>query len=96
MFPTPDHPEYVSGHNVYAGAAVTALTALVGPTPAKPVTLTSPYAPGFVRTYTSWAETGQDVKDARVWAGVHFRFSENEGYELGRKVARYDLERLHR
>jgi hypothetical protein len=94
LFATPDHPEYISGHNVYSGAAIAVLTAFTGSAPSTPVTLTVPDAPGFVRTYTSWAEVGQDVKDTRVWAGLHFRFSENAGYTQGAEVARYDLRRL--
>jgi hypothetical protein len=34
------------------------------------------------------------VVDARVWEGIHFRFSDVTGTHLGTNVARYDLRRL--
>ena len=34
-----------------------------------------------------------EIIDARVWAGVHYRFSGVAGVVLGRKVAKYDLRR---
>ncbi|WP_188189610.1 vanadium-dependent haloperoxidase [Nonomuraea sp. SYSU D8015] len=94
LFPAPDNPEYPSGHNGYVGAAATVMTTLLGPAPARPVTLTSPDAPGFARTYTSWAQAVQDVINARVWAGIHFRSSDETGIRLGEQVARYDLAHL--
>jgi hypothetical protein len=30
-----------------------------------------------------------EVNDARVWAGFHFRDSQEDGSRLGRKVARF-------
>jgi hypothetical protein len=33
----------------------------------------------------------QEIIDARLWAGLHYRFSGVAGVVLGRKVAKYDL-----
>ncbi|MDP4511482.1 vanadium-dependent haloperoxidase [Nonomuraea turcica] len=95
LFPAPDNPEYPSGHNGYAGAAAAVMTRLLGPAPARPVTLASPDAPGFVRTYTSWAQTAEDVINTRVWSGLHFRTSDEAGIRLGEQIAQYDLARLN-
>jgi hypothetical protein len=35
-----------------------------------------------------FSEVAQEVQDARVWAGLHFRFSTVDGAEIGRQVAR--------
>jgi hypothetical protein len=32
-----------------------------------------------------------EVSDARVWAGFHFRYSQEDGAKLGRRVARFVL-----
>jgi len=61
---TPAHPDYPSGHNTYAGAAQTVLSALVGPRTA-PFDLTSPTAPGVTRTYTAWKQLSDENVDAR-------------------------------
>jgi hypothetical protein len=98
---TPPHPEYPSGHAVTAGAAEYVLSHLVGPR--TPVSFTISYArgtgPTVTRTYrrgTPWSVLTRDNIDARVLAGVHFRFSDEVGAELGRDVARFDLRRLTR
>jgi hypothetical protein len=93
---TPSHPEYASGHATFAGAAERVLTALVGPRARQPFALTSPTAPGLVLTYRAWRELTGDSVNARVWTGVHFRFSDERGARLGRTVADYGLQRVNR
>jgi hypothetical protein len=44
--------------------------------------------------YTNWAQITQEVINARVWEGIHFRFSDDTGALLGAQVASYDLPRL--
>jgi hypothetical protein len=44
-----------------------------------------------VRTYRTPAALRNEIVDARVWAGFHYRFSGVAGVVLGRKVAKYDL-----
>ncbi|MFF0066410.1 vanadium-dependent haloperoxidase [Streptomyces sp. NPDC005279] len=87
---TPAHPDYPSGHNTYAGAAETVLTALTGPRTA-PFELTSPTAPGVARTYTAWSQLSQDNVDARVYSGIHSRSADEAGLVLGKRVAAHTL-----
>lgn len=91
---TPRYPEYPSGHGGYAGSAEQVLTAFLGPSAPAPIPLTSPNDPGVTRTYTDWATITREVIDARVWEGVHFRFSDLTGAGEGRKVADYGLANL--
>ncbi|MFF9167687.1 MULTISPECIES: vanadium-dependent haloperoxidase [unclassified Streptomyces] len=88
---TPAHPDYPSGHNTYAGAAQTVLSASAGPRTA-PFTLTSPTAPGVTRTYTAWKQLSDDNVDARVFSGIHTRSADEAGITLGTNVARYVLQ----
>lgn len=88
---TPKYPDWPSGHGGFAGAATVVLTAFLGPRAPQPITLTSPNDPGATLTYTNWASITQDIINARVWEGVHFRFSDDAGAWLGGKVAIYDL-----
>ena len=32
-----------------------------------------------------------EIIDARIWAGLHYRFSGEAGVELGQKIAHYGL-----
>jgi hypothetical protein len=38
--------------------------------------LTTAELPGVTRNYTSFDVVAQEVDDARIWAGVHFRNSD--------------------
>ncbi|RPF38108.1 vanadium-dependent haloperoxidase [Streptomyces sp. TLI_185] len=92
---TPAHPDYPSGHNTYAGAAGTVLSALVGPRTA-PFELTSSTAPGVTRTYTAWRQLSDENVDARVFSGIHTRSADEAGITLGTNVARYVLQHAGR
>jgi hypothetical protein len=97
LIASPQHPEYPSGHLTYAGAAQTVLTAFLGPNAPAPFTATSPVAQanGLVLSFdkNAWAKLTEDNDNGRVWAGIHFRNSDQVGADLGRKVALYDLAR---
>lgn len=94
LFTTPSYPEYPSGHGGYAGAAQQVLDAFVGPDAPSPITVTSPNDPGVPQTYSDWATVTQQVINARVWEGIHFRFSDVTGVRQGAAVADWDLARL--
>jgi hypothetical protein len=91
---TPRHPEYPSGHAGYAGAAQAVFESLAGPRPLQPVEVTSATDPGVTHSFVSWPQITQENIDGRVWEGVHFRFSDEVGAAVGRRVARYELRRL--
>jgi hypothetical protein len=56
--------------------------------------MTSPDAFGVTRTYTDWKTITDDVINARVWEGVHFRTSDIKGVDQGLRVARWEVGRL--
>jgi hypothetical protein len=94
LFTTPKYPDWPSGHGGVAGAAQQILTAFLGPRAPAPITVTSPTDPGSTHIYDNWAQITREVINARVWEGIHFRFSDQAGTHLGRAVAGYDLPRL--
>jgi hypothetical protein len=82
-----NHPEYPSGHSCFTGAMTKALEIYFG-TNAIPLTISSTFAgAGPPRTYARLSDIRAEVADARVWAGLHFRNSMQEGFKLARKVA---------
>ena len=46
---------------------------------------------GAVRHFDMPNDLRSEIVDARVWAGLHYRFSGVAGVVLGRNVAKYDL-----
>jgi hypothetical protein len=81
MIPTPPYPEYPSGYTVFASAESRSLANLVHTRHLR-LTLTST-AVGEVRHYDSGRALRQDVVDARVWLGIHFRFGDTAARDIG-------------
>ena len=44
---------------------------------------------GITRTWTSFSEPVQEVIDARVYSGIHFRNSDEVGARMGRQIAQF-------
>lgn len=89
---TPNHPEYPSAHACHSTAVAEALRAFFG-TDSVRFTLDSRVT-GTTREYDRFHEAVQDVNEARVLVGFHFRNSDQEGSSLGRRVGRYVVERF--
>ena len=90
LFATPAHPEYTSGHSSASSAAATVLADYFGDD--TPFMLQSPAAPGWFRIYPSFSSAVDEVTDARVFAGIHFRAACEDGAILGSEVAAFILE----
>jgi hypothetical protein len=90
LLPTPPFPEYPSGHSSTGGAAAPVLAAWFGDDTA--FSMTSETLPGVTRYFKSFSEATDELNDARVFGGSHFRTAVNVGRELGRQVAEYVLD----
>jgi hypothetical protein len=89
LFPTPPHPEYLSGHSTNSGTMAGVLRLLFGDEPGTPIIATSSMNPGFERRWTRLSEGVEEVIDARIYAGIHYRTSDEDGAAVGRRIARY-------
>jgi hypothetical protein len=83
---TPNHPEYPSAHACHSAAIAEALESFFGPGRLR-FSIDS-LVTGETRYYTRFSEVVDEVNNARVWAGFHFRYSQEDGSRLGRKVGR--------
>ncbi len=83
---TPMHPEYPCAHCTVAGALGAVLRAELGSGPAPVLATTSTTAKGAVRRWTSVDDFVQEVSNARVYDGVHYRNSTEVGTALGKQV----------
>lgn len=91
LIATPPFPSYPSAHASAGGAARRVLEYVYGKSGFS-VVLTSPTAPGVVLTYTAWEQITDDIDDARIFGGIHFRYDQEAGGEQGRKVGSYVLD----
>jgi hypothetical protein len=87
---TPPFPSYPSGHASFGGAARRVLERVFGKD-GLAITLASPEVPDVVLHYGSWKQITDDIDDARIYGGVHYRFDQEEAARQGRKVGRYVL-----
>jgi hypothetical protein len=82
---TPMHPEYPCAHCIVAAAISTVLQSVAGNETGE-VTLVSPTAPGVTRKWSRLQDYSDEVSNARIYAGFHYRFSTEVGKEMGRKI----------
>jgi hypothetical protein len=85
LIDTPLHPEYPCAHCITAAAVGEVLELLVGKGEIG-LTSTSPTAPGVTKRWARAADYVEDVKNARIWAGVHYRNSTDVGAAMGRQI----------
>jgi len=91
LFPTPAYPEYPSGYNGFVAAASRGLEDALH-TRHLQLTLTSTAAPNLPRQYDSGSVLRQDVVDARMWLGIHFRFGDTAARDMGVRLADWTLD----
>ena len=84
---TPNHPEYPSAHACHTTAIAEALESFFGPGRLR-FSIDS-LVTGETRSYARFKEVVEEVNNARVWAGFHFRSSQEDGSTLGRRVGRF-------
>jgi hypothetical protein len=90
LFSTPAHPDYPSGHSCVSGAAVRVLESEFGPH--TPFDMQTDLLVGVTRSFHTFAEALEEMKDARINAGIHFRTATEDGTTLGSAVGQYVLE----
>ena len=87
FLPSPPHPEYVSGHSVFSGAAAEILKHQFK-TDQLTIHAESDTLKDTIRTFPSLSACVEEISLSRVWGGIHFRFSTEAGIILGKNVAR--------
>jgi hypothetical protein len=93
---TPMHPEYPCAHCINAGAVGVLLEREFGTGRVKNFRVSSPAASNAVHSWERIADFVDEVSNARVWAGVHYRNSTVVGTAMGRKVGELAWDKLLR
>jgi hypothetical protein len=101
LLTTPNHPEYPAAHGVITSAMAEVFRTFLGTNridldvhgfdAARPAGNLN-----AVRHFDRPNDLRREIIDARLWAGLHYRFSSVAGVVLGRNVAKYDLKHAFR
>ena len=85
---TPPFPDHPSGHGCISGAVLNTAEDFFG-TDRMEFDIFSSRFPGQPRHFERFSDALEEIVDARVWGGIHFRNADEQGTVLGKKVARY-------
>jgi len=95
---TPCFPSYPSNHGSAGNGAAEVMRRIYGDDGVS-ITLTNPAVPNIVLQYTSFKQITDDISDARVYGGIHFRTDQVAGERLGRAagktVYKHNLRPVH-
>jgi hypothetical protein len=95
---TPNYPDYTSGANSFTGAVTHAME-LFFETDRMTFAVTTTnvnLTEQDTRTYQRFSDAAQDVEDARVLEGIHFRTADQVGRKQGREVAHWAFKNFFR
>jgi hypothetical protein len=85
---TPCFPSYPSNHGSGSNSAAEVLRRAFG-AGGHSITMANPAVPGVTFHYRRLEQITDDISDARVFGGIHFRFDQEAGADLGRDLATY-------
>ena len=86
------YPEYTSGHLGLDSSHTAVLEMFFGDGPDGGYQITSSFVnPGgpAVRSFSSFSQAVDEIVEARIWAGLHFRTADVQAVQLGTNIADY-------
>jgi hypothetical protein len=86
---TPMHPEYPCAHCIVSTSVATVIEATLGSADIPEVAITTPSAPGVTHRFTNLKAYTDEVANARIYAGFHYRNSAVVGQTMGREIGAY-------
>ena len=86
---TPCFPSYPSNHGSASNSAAEVLRRVYGEGH-HAITMANPALPGLTFDYTTFDQITSDISDARIYGGIHFRFDQEAGADLGRDIGAYE------
>jgi hypothetical protein len=88
------NPEYPCAHCISSASLAGVIEVVFGTDEMPEVSIASPTAPGVVHHWTNIRAFSNEVSEARIWAGFHYRFSTRVGQDMGHKIGEYVAKNL--
>ena len=86
LIASPPYPDHPGGLSTFGSAVADTMRHFYGRDRA---TFSGTTPGGVTRQFTSFSQLRDDIVEARIWSGIHFRFPDTEGARIGRKVAHW-------
>lgn len=93
LLTTPAHPEYPSGHGAFSGAATVVLAHFLGGDAVK-FTVRSDALPKTERRFASLRACAVECGMSRVFGGIHYGFSCEDGMRIGQEIGEWVTSRV--
>lgn len=90
---TPMHPEYPCAHCIVSATVGTVLEAEIGDAPSPMLTTVSRAANNATRSWRNVHDFMQEVVNARIYDGVHYRSSGEVGSNMGQQIAQLAIKK---
>ncbi len=87
LIDTPPFPDHPSGHGCASGSIARTLQAFFGTDQME--FSTNSVVSGTTRKFTTFTQAIEEIVDARVYSGIHFRTADEQGALMGKRVANY-------
>ena len=89
---TPNFPDHPSGHSCVSSAILNTMREFFGTDKIAfdIVSTRFPGTPAQTRHFDSFSSALDEVINARVWGGIHFRTADEQGATLGKAVAKWE------
>jgi len=91
---TPMHPEYPCAHCILSGSVAGVVRAALGTEDIPEIAKPSPTAPGVTHRWTNLTAFTEEVANARIWSGFHYRFSTRVGTQMGLQIGEYVVKNI--
>ena len=88
-FTTPMHPEYPCAHCIQGGSVAGVVKAVFGTVDIPEVAMTSQVLPGVTHRWSNMTAFTEEIANARIWGGLHYRFSTRVGTDMGLQSGEY-------
>jgi hypothetical protein len=86
---TPMHPEYPCAHCILSGSVAGVVKTAFGSEDISEAAMTSSTARGVTHRWTNMKAFTDEVANARIWAGFHYRFSTRVGTDMGNRIGEH-------
>jgi len=81
--------EYPGAHCILSGTIAGVVKAALGSEDIPEIAITSRTAPGVTHRFTNMTAFADEVANARIWSGFHYRFSTRVGTDMGLQIGEY-------